>query len=82
MRYDLHRFETDAERLEFLDSLLADNKYFCHRAEHVQGGVCGLNPMQRVSKAAKEWPVSTIHPGGNNCGVYLPQILSSGEYPQ
>jgi hypothetical protein len=26
--YDLHRFESTAERLEFLDSLLADNKYF------------------------------------------------------
>jgi hypothetical protein len=24
--YDLHRFESAAERLEFIDSLLADNK--------------------------------------------------------
>jgi hypothetical protein len=26
--YDIHRFESDTERLEFIDSILADNKYF------------------------------------------------------
>jgi len=77
--YDLHRFESDAERLEFIDSPLADNKYHFPVAEHVEGGVRGPNPTQIVSKAANEWPASTLLPGGRNPGVYLHQILSSGE---
>jgi hypothetical protein len=77
--YDLHRFESDAERLQFIDSLLADNKYLFPVAERVEGGVRGPNPTQRVSKAANEWPASTLLPGGSNPGVYLHQILSSGE---
>jgi len=52
--YDLHRFESNAEHLEFIDSLLPDSKYLFPLAEHVEGGVCGPNPMQRVSKAANE----------------------------
>jgi hypothetical protein len=77
--YDLHHFESDAECLEFIDSLLAENKYLFPVAEPVEGGVCGPNPMQRVSKAANEWPVSTLLSGASNQGVYLHQILSSGE---
>jgi len=57
--YDLHRFESDTEHLEFIDSLLADNKYLFPVAEHVDGGVRGPNPAQRESKAANDWPVST-----------------------
>jgi len=57
--YDLHRFESTAEHLEFIDSLLADNKYLFPIAERVEGGVCGPNPMQRESKAANEWLAST-----------------------
>jgi len=77
--YDLHRFESDAEHLEFIDSLLADNKYLFPVAERVEGAVRGPNPMQRVSKAANQWPASTLLPGRSNPGVYLHQILSSGE---
>jgi len=77
--YDLHRFESAAERLEFIDSLLADNKYLFPVAEHVEGGVHGPNPTKRESKAANEWPASTLLPGGSNPGVYLHHILSSGE---
>jgi len=77
--YDLHRFELAAERLEFIDSLLADNKYLLPVAEHVEGGVRGPNPTQRESKAANEWPASTLLPVGSNPAVYLHQILSSGE---
>jgi len=69
--YDLHCFESDAERSEFIDSLLADNKYLFPVAEHVEGGVCSLNSTQRVSKAANEWPASTLLPGGSNPAVYL-----------
>jgi lipoate-protein ligase A len=50
---DLHRFESDAVRLEFIDSLLA---------ERVGGGVRGPNPTKRMSKDANEWPVSTLLP--------------------
>jgi hypothetical protein len=52
--YDLHHFESTAERLEFIDSLLADNKYLFPIADHVEGGVRGPNPAQRESKDANE----------------------------
>jgi hypothetical protein len=79
--YDLHRFESNAECLEFIDSLLADYLYHFPVAERVEGGVCGPNPTQRVSKAAHKWPASTILPGGSYSGVYLYQILSLSESP-
>jgi hypothetical protein len=72
--YDLHRFESAAERLEFIDSLLADNKYLFPIAERVEGGVCGPNPTQRESKVANERPASTLLPVGSNPDVYLHQI--------
>jgi len=52
--YDIHRFECNAERLEFIDSLLANNKYLFPVAARVEGGGRGPNPTQRVSKAANE----------------------------
>jgi hypothetical protein len=69
--YDLNRFKSDAEHLEFIVSLLSDNKYLFPIAERVEGGVCGPKLMQRVSKAANEWPASTLLPGGSNPTVYL-----------
>jgi len=51
---DLHRFESDAECLEFLDSLLADNRYLFPVQERVEDGVHSPNPTQRVSKTANE----------------------------
>jgi len=77
--YDLHRFESAAERLEFIDSLPAGNKDLFPVAERMEGGVCGPNPMQRESKAANEWPASSLLPVGSNPTVYQHQILSSGE---
>jgi len=77
--YDLHRFESNAERLQFIDSLLADNKYLFPVAERVESGVRGPNPTQKVLKAGNKWPASTLLPGGSNPGVYQHQILSSGE---
>jgi len=79
---DLHGFESDAKRLEFIDSLLADNKYLFPVAEHVEGGVRSSNPTQRQSKAANEWPGSSLLAGGSSPRVYLHQILSSGELPR
>jgi hypothetical protein len=64
--YDLHHIESAAERLEFIDSLLADNKYLFPVAERVEGGVHGPNPTQRESKAANEWPASTLLPVRSN----------------
>jgi len=49
---DLHRIESAADHLEFIDSLLADNKYRFPIAQRVEGGVRGPNPTQRLSKAA------------------------------
>jgi len=46
--YNLHRFESAAERLEFIDSLLVDNKYLFPIAERVEGGVHGPNQTLRV----------------------------------
>jgi len=77
--YDLHHFESDAERLEFIDSLLADNKYLFPVVECMEGGVRGPNQTQRVSKAANEWPASTSLPARSNPGVYLHQIWSSAK---
>jgi hypothetical protein len=77
--YDLHQFESAAERLEFIDSLLADNQYLFPIAERVEVGVCNPNPLQRESKAANESLASTSLPAGSNPAVYLHQILSSGE---
>jgi hypothetical protein len=77
--YDLHRFESDGERLQFIHSLLADNMYRFPVAEVVEGCVRGPNPMQRVSKAANEWPASTLLPDRSNPWDYLHQVLSSGE---
>jgi hypothetical protein len=45
--YDHHRIESAAGHLEFIDSLLADNKYLFCIAELVDGGVCGQNSTQR-----------------------------------
>jgi hypothetical protein len=58
-RYDLHRFESAAEHLGFIDSLLADNKYLLPIVERVEGGIRCPNPTQRESKAANEWLAST-----------------------
>jgi len=77
--YDLHRFESATERLEFIYSLRADNKYRFPVAEPGEGGVRGPNPMQRESKAANEWPASTLLPGASNPAVYQHRILSLGE---
>jgi hypothetical protein len=77
--YDLHHFESTAERLEFIDSLLADNKYLVPVAEHVEGGVRGPNPTQRKSKSANKWLESTILPGASNPVVFLHYLLSSCE---
>jgi len=46
--YDLHRFESNAEHLDFIDSHLADNKNLFPLAERVEGGVCSPNPTQSV----------------------------------
>jgi hypothetical protein len=67
--YDLHRFESAAERLEFIDSLLADNKYLFPVAESVEGGVRGPNPTQRESKPENELLASTLLSGGSNLAV-------------
>jgi hypothetical protein len=77
--YDLHHFESAAEHSEFIDSLLADNKYLFPIAECVEGGVRGPNPMQRESKAANEWLAPRLLPAGSYPVVYLHHIISSGE---
>jgi len=77
--YDIHHFESVAEHLEFIDSLLADTKYLVPVAKHVEGGVRGPNPTQRESKADNAWLVSTLLPGGGNLVVYLHELVSSSE---
>jgi len=77
--YDLHSFESDAECLEFIVSLLADNKYLFPLAEHVVGGVHSPNPTQRVSKAANKRPAYTWVPGEINPAGNLHQSLSLGK---
>jgi len=75
----LHHFESATESLEFIDSLLADNKYLFPVAERVEGGERGRNPTHRLMEAANECTASTLLPGGSNPEACLHQILSSGE---
>jgi len=77
--YDRHCCESATERLEFIDSLLADNKYLFHIAECVEGGVRGPNKMQRKLKAANKWQAFTLLPGDKSLEVYWHQILWSRE---
>jgi hypothetical protein len=77
--YDLHCFESAAECLEFIDSLLANNMYLYPIAERVEDCVRGPNPTQRESRADNEWLASALVSGGNNPAVNLHHILSSGE---
>ena len=72
--YDLHRFESAAEHLEFIDSLLADNKYLFPIAECVEHGERCPNPMQGESKAANEWLAFNLLPGRSNPAVCQHQI--------
>jgi len=67
--YDLHCIEPAAERVEFIDSLLADNKYHFPVAEHVEGAVRGPHPTQRESKVDNQWLESILLPGGSNPAV-------------
>jgi hypothetical protein len=80
-RDDRNHCESATEHLEFIDSLLAVNKYLFRVAEDVEGGVRGPNTTQRELKADNEWVVSTVLPAGSNTAVYLDQILSAGEKP-
>jgi len=80
--YDFHRIECDAERFELNDSFLANKKYLFLVAEHVDGGVCGPNPMPGESKAANKWPASTLLSGRSHDGGNLNQILSLDKKPQ
>jgi len=45
--YELLHLESSAERLEFIDSFLADSKYVIPIAENVEGGVRSPNPTHR-----------------------------------
>jgi hypothetical protein len=77
--YDLHLFQSTAERLEYINSLLVNNRYLFPVAGCVEGDVCGPNPTQRESKANNEWLVCTVLSCGGNPTVCLHQMLSSGE---
>jgi hypothetical protein len=79
--YDLHCFESYAEHLEFINSLLAENKYLVRIAQHMKSGVHCPNPTQTVSKAANKYRESTFVPGVTNCGLCSDQIVSSHKYP-
>jgi len=76
--YDLHNFQSTAQHLEYIDSLLADNKNHFPEAEREDGGVRVPNQTQRESTPDKEWLASSSLPGGSNPAVYLHQICSSG----
>jgi hypothetical protein len=76
---NLHNFVSAGERLQFIDSLLADNKNPFPIAQLVKGGVQSPNPTQRESNAANESLASTLLPGGSKPTVYLDETLSSGE---
>jgi hypothetical protein len=65
--------------LEFIDSILADNKGLVPVAKRTEGGVGSPNPMKSVLKAANKLPVSTLLLSRSNPVVCVNQILSSGK---
>jgi len=52
--HDYHPFECDPERVEFMDSLLANNKHYLAVAECMEAAVRSPNPTLRELKAANE----------------------------
>ena len=77
--YELHRFESAVERVEFIDSLLVDKTYLFPVGERVEGDVSGPNLTQSESKADNEWLAPALFPGGCNPAGYVHRIVSSGE---
>lgn len=61
--YDPHRFDSNTQHLEFIDSFLPDSQYLFPVAQHVEGSAHVLNPKKKVSKSANEWPAYTLLPG-------------------
>jgi hypothetical protein len=53
--YYLNCFESAAEHLELIDSLVADNRYPFPVVECVEGGVRRPNPTERESNADNNW---------------------------
>jgi len=82
--YDLHRFESNTEPLDFIDSHLADNKYLFPLAERVEGGVYGLiqyrecrklltnsqGPLCFLAEAIPWFVYIKFYHRANNCGKY------------
>jgi len=77
--YNLHRCESAAQHLEFIDSILPNNKELCPAAQCRKSAVCGPKPKHRQSKAANECRASMYIPGAGNPAAYVHHILSSGE---
>jgi hypothetical protein len=92
--YDLHRFESATDILEFINALWAGNKYHFPLPESVEGGVHSPNPTQGESKAANNWQGSIyflmgpiprmfhikFYHCGNNRGMYADRFDDSMIY--
>ena len=59
-RFDLQPSESDAEGLEVINPIPADNMYHFPEVEYAERGVYGPNPMQRESNATNESRGSTL----------------------
>ena len=57
-QYGLHRFGSDAERLEFIDSLLADNANLFSVAERVESG----DAVQIERRECRKLLINSQHP--------------------
>jgi hypothetical protein len=57
---NIHRFEYSAERLEFIDFRMVDNKNMFPVEKPVEGGALGPHPTQRESKPDNEWQASSL----------------------
>jgi hypothetical protein len=80
--YSLRRFESATERLQLIESLLADNMYHFPVAKRMEGGACGPKPMPRKLKAGNGQPVSTFLTGRCHSAVYINKMLLSHKEPQ
>jgi len=72
--YYFQSYESAAERLQFVDSLLVDNKHLFLVAVRGEGGVRGPNRMHGEANASNERPASTLLPGRSNSEASILQI--------
>jgi len=79
---DVHSFESEAQHLEMIDSLLSDNKNCFRSAERIEDGACSSNTAQIESNAANKCQASSWIASGSNYWAPLREIFSLDACPR